>query len=189
MSERAISRRRMFMLSGAALGGAVVLPSVTTPVALGAPGAASEISERLSVARSDLQEGQQRLAQDVEGGELWVQKYGGVVTTQLVVAGDQPLPPSSATEIWSSGAPEGAEESMVLDQGAVAPAASSCTLATATASILTALGGTAIAALAIANPAGVVLGGVFFSASMLNYAAIIAGSYSATVGWLGAILC
>lgn len=68
-------------------------------------------------------------------------------------------------------------------------AASQCALATATASVLTGLGGAAIAALAIANPAGLAIGGVFFSASMLNYAALIAGSYSAMLGWLGFMLC
>lgn len=189
MSEMPLYRRRSFILSAAALGGAAVLPGLSMPSAQGAPAAASDLSDRLAEARSGLKDGQQRLVRKLEGGDLWVQKYRGAVSTQLVAVGEPPMSPESVATAWNDGAPEGAEESVNTDPKAIQPMASSCAMATATASILTALGGTALAALAIANPAGVVLGGVFFSASMLNYAALIAGSYSATVGWLGAILC
>lgn len=189
MSEHALYRRRGFILSAAALGVVAVTPALSVPAAESAPTAATDLSDRLAAARSELKEGQQRLVQKMEGGDLWVQQFGGVVSTQLVAVGEAPMSPNSVTTVWNEGAPEGAEESVSSDPKAIEPMATSCAMATATASILTALGGTALAALAIANPAGVVLGGVFFSASMLNYAALIAGSYSATVGWLGAILC
>lgn len=127
MSKREVSQRRMFTLAGAALGGAVIIPSFTAPAALGASGVDSEVSERLAKARGGVNEGEQLLVQRVEGGGLWVQKSDGVVSTQCVAAGDRPLAPSAVTEIWNDGAPEGAEESIASASGggSVAPAASS----------------------------------------------------------------
>lgn len=127
--------------------------------------------------------------ESVEGGELWVQRFDGVTSTQLVTKGEAPLSAAEATKVWVAGPPAGAVESGTTDDQYQAMSGPSCSVATLTASLLTGIGGAGLAALAIANPAGLVIGGVFFSASMLNYAALVAGSYAAMVGWLGGILC
>lgn len=59
----------------------------------------------------------------------------------------------------------------------------------AVASFLFGLGGLAVAALAAANPGGVVISGVFLSAEMLNFSAAFLGAWGTAYGWVSTYVC